>query len=312
MIKQKKYTFTSSNVVEINGEYRVNITHNIGNTNYLVSVVNNDGEIVNTSNLFYIGSNRVSIFVPNDSISGIWSVYIYYDTDLDGYGFKRLFEQPIQNNLNGVLDYKFAFCDSNGVIKNITVADLHNIIQNNLDLNLYCLRSNNLSDVASVSTARNNLDVYSKTEVNNLIGDMYPQSGYISSITEYQPASGLTAIPTIDIYGDFCGFDLNLNYTVSDSFVTTSGTGINLGYFDVIPMNGVTLTFRPTYSAMFIYYQGDAQHTSHFGGGQIALIPTASGNNVRFNIYIWKLGITGGNYNVECKSSIRVPIISHS
>lgn len=312
MIKQKKYTFTSSNVVEIDGEYRVNITHNIGNTNYLVTVVNNDGEIVNTSNLFYIGSNRVSIFVPNDSISGIWSVYIYYDTDLDGYGFKRLFEQPIQNNLDGVLDYKFAFCDSNGVIKNITVADLHNIIQNNLDLNLYCLRSNNLSDVASVSTARNNLDVYSKTEVNNLIGDMYPQSGYISSITEYQPASGLTAIPTIDIYGDFCGFDMNLNYTVSDSFVTTSGTGINLGYFDVIPMNGVTLTFRPTYSAMFIYCQGDAQHASHFGGGQIALIPTASGNNVRFNIYMWKLGITGGNYNVECKSSIRVPIISHS
>ena len=312
MIKQKTYSFTSSNVVSSNNSYYVTIQHNIGNSNYIVSVIDNNGQIVNTSNLFTIGDNTLTIYVENDSISGVWTVNLYYDSDSDGYAFKRLFEQPITSDLNAALNYKFAFCDSNGVIKNITVSDLHYIIQNNLDSNIYCLRSNNLSDVSSVSSARANLNVYSKSEVDSIIGDMYPASGYISEITSFVPSSGLSQIPTVDIYGDFCGFDLNLNYTVSDAVESTSGTGINLGYFDVIPVNGVTLTFNPTYSAMFIYYAGNEHIASHFGGGQIALIPSVSGNNVRFNVYMWKLPIGAGNNDVECKSSIRVPIISHS
>lgn len=312
MIFQKKYTFTSSDVIESSDSFYVTITHNIGHTNYIVSVRNNNNEIQNSSNLFVAGDSNVRIYVENAAITGIWTVDIYYSSDQEGYAFKRLFEQPLKSNLSEVLNYKFAFADSNGVIKNITVADLKTMIQGDLSSATYCLRSNNLSDLSSTSSARTNLDVYSKDEINTILGNMYPVTGYIANIGSFQPASGLTAIPTVDIYVDFSGFSVNLVWNVPDS-VTSSGTsGLNIGYFDVTPVSGHTLNFNDNYTALYIYYAGTAQIASHFGVGQLSLVPTTLQNNtVRFQMNVWKQAIGAPvDANVECNATTRCMLAS--
>lgn len=287
MIRQKQYSFTASDVIQDNNEYYIQIVHRIGHRNYLATVVNNNYEVVNTSNLIRSYTNYMRVYVPNGSIVGTWFVNIYYSDSSDiEYTFKRLFEQPTQMNLNGVTDWRFAYADSNGEIKNITVSELKALLQSNAVASNYLLRSNNLSDIPNKATARNNLDTYSKTEIDDMFTGL--ENG-IASISSFVPASGFSSLPSVTITKSFAGFSLSFAYTAN----TTDGihideNGKTVGTFDVIPVQGQTISFQDTFSPMSMYMQGTQQRAEFYSVGQIGLFPQTDGNNnIRFTLKMW-------------------------
>ena len=135
MIKIKKQRFNGSDVMSEAGEYYYIFRHLLNTTNYLVSIVDNEGNIRNTGNIFTKTEMDVKITVPNDSI-GTWEVSVYYeDNSQQDLTKKRLFEQDLipLNDIPNYLDYNVAVGRPSSSTVNMKLADLKSFCQSTLD-----------------------------------------------------------------------------------------------------------------------------------------------------------------------------------
>lgn len=294
------YTFTKDGVTYSNNSYYVTITHNLNKTDYLVVVANPDDEIVNTSNLISIGANTTRIYVENNSFVGTYTVYIYYSS-YDNLQVKKLFEQPAIQNPSAYLNYNIAFALPTGEIKNMTLAQFKSFCQATLDTSLYCVRGNNLSDLIDKADARDNLNVYSKAEIDTRLSDMYTNSGYISDISLFTPAQGLSNAPTVNVYRDFCGFSGDLT-----TVLTNSETDVTLGSVTITPIAGHTVTFQSPAGFPLYMYTSD---NSKYNVGQLTV--TFSGNIATFKAFAPRTN-NFGNQDATVKATIRCNVISHT
>lgn len=103
---------------------------------------------------------------------------------------RRLFEQT--ENANPALTKRLAFGKASEVTENITLTDFIAWLMTKLG---FLKTANNLSDLANASTARDNLGVYSETEVDSLLStkaELYPEAGGAlgsTNTTVFNPAA---------------------------------------------------------------------------------------------------------------------------
>ena len=286
MLSELTYTFTSSDVIfSSSAGYYVDISHNLGHKDYIAVVSDNDGYIRNTSNLFMLGMNSLRIFVPNNTITGAWTVTIYYSVGGGSYETKRLFEQQTVNasELGSYLDWRLAFGLQSNPTKNITLTEFRNFIQTQYNDGTLLLRSQNLNDVADKATARQNLGVYSKSEIDAALQNFFPISGYISSVGTFVPAQGLYQAPTVDTYRQFDGIYVNVS-TVLSSSEGQLPSGTLIGSFPVTFKDNQTSFYDNVMTAPISYYiNATSGSTAKYEVGMMTA--TYSSGNVQIRLF---------------------------
>lgn len=312
MIKIKKQRFNGSDVMSEVGEYYYIFRHLLNTTNYLVSIVDDEGNIRNTGNIFTKTETDVKITVPNDSI-GTWEVSVYYeDNSQQDLTKKRLFEQDLipLDDISNYLDYNVAVGKPSSSTVNMKLADLKSFCQSSLDSSIYLLRRNNLSDLLSVSNARQNLNVYDKQYVDAYLENFIPRLGFISSVSPFTPSGSTHNAPVVSTVKNANG----INAYVDVKLINGEGDtiqGINLGYLDVMPIAGDTLAATVTSAVMFTYFVTANVLTSgqNYTNGQIkAIVSGISGGGLRFTFYAYVQRPSGQTNTANCQASIFIPI----
>ena len=312
MIKIKKQRFNGSDVMSEVGEYYYIFRHLLNTTNYLVSIVDNEGNIRNTGNIFTKTEMDVKITVPNDSI-GTWEVSVYYeDNSQQDLTKKRLFEQDLipLDDIPNYLDYNVAVGSPSSSTVNMKLADLKSFCQNSLDSSIYLLRSRNLSDLQSPSNARQNLNVYGKEYVDAYLENFIPRSGFISSVSPFTPSGSTWNTPVVSTVKNANGINAYVDVKLINGEGDTT-QGINLGYLDVMPIAGATLAATVTSAVMFTYFVTANVLTSsqNYTNGQIkAIVSGISGGGLRFTFYAYVQRPSGQTNTANCQASIFIPI----
>lgn len=312
MIKIKKQRFNGSDVMSEVGEYYYIFRHLLNTTNYLVSIVDDEGNIRNTGNIFTKTEMDVKITVPNNSI-GTWEVSVYYeDNSQQDLTKKRLFEQDLipLNDIPNYLDYNVAVGRPSSSTVNMKLADLKSFCQSTLDSSMYLLRGNNLSDLLSVSDARQNLNVYDKQYVDAYLENFIPRTGFISSVSPFTPSGMTWNAPVVSTVKNANG----VNAYVDVKLINGEGDaaqGINLGYLDVMPIAGSTLTATVNSAVMFTWFVTSNVVTTdqNYTNGQIkAVVSNISGGGLRFTFYVYVQRPSGQSNVANCQASIFIPI----
>ena len=312
MIKIKKQRFNGSDVMSETGEYYYIFRHLLNTTNYLVSIVDNEGNIRNTGNIFTKTETDVKITVPNNSI-GTWEVSVYYeDNSQQDLTKKRLFEQDIipLNDIPNYLDYNVAVGGPYSSAVNMKLADLKSFCQNSLDSSIYLLRGNNLSDLLSVSDARQNLNVYDKQYVDAYLENFIPRSGFISSVSTFTPEGSTWNTPVVSTVKSANGINTYVDVKLINGEGDTT-QGINLGYLDVMPIAGATLAATVTSAVMFTYFTTTNVLTTNqiYTNGQMKVtVSGISGGGLRFTFYAYVQRPSGQTNTANCQASIFIPI----
>ena len=312
MIKIKKQRFNGSDVMSETGEYYYIFRHLLNTTNYLVSIVDNEGNIRNTGNIFTKTETEVKITVPNDSI-GTWEVSVYYeDNSQQDLTKKRLFEQDIipLNDIPNYLDYNVAAGRPYSSAVNMKLADLKSFCQSSLDSSIYLLRGNNLSDLRSVSDARQNLNVYDKQYVDAYLENFIPRSGFISSVSPFTPEGSTHNAPVVSTVKNANGINAYVDVKLINGEGDTT-QGINLGYLDVMPIAGATLAATVTSAVMFTYFTTINVLTTNqiYTNGQMKVtVSGISGGGLRFTFYAYVQRPSGQANTANCQASIFIPI----
>lgn len=312
MIKIKKQRFNGSDVMREEGEYYYIFRHLLNTTNYLVSIVDDEGNIRNTGNIFTKTEMDVKITVPNDSI-GTWEVSVYYeDNSQQDLTKKRLFEQDLipLSDIPNYLDYNVAVGRPSSSTVNMKLADLKSFCQSALDSSIYLLRGNNLSDLLSVSNARQNLNVYDKEYVDAYLENFIPRSGLVSSIESFTPSGMTHNPPVVSTVKNANG----VNVYVDVKLINGEGDtvhGINLGYMDVLPTSGAALAATVTSAVMFTWFvTTNVVTTDHnYTNGQIkAVVSNISEGGLRFTFYAYVQRPPQQTNTANCQASIFIPI----
>lgn len=312
MIKIKKQRFNGSDVMSEAGEYYYIFRHLLNTTNYLVSIVDDESNIRNTGNIFTKTEIDVKITVPNNSI-GTWEVSVYYeDNSQQDLTKKRLFEQDLipLGDISNYLDYNVAVGRPSSSTVNMKLADLKSFCQSSLDSSIYLLRGNNLSDLLSVSDARQNLNVYGKEYVDAYLENFIPRSGFISSVSPFTPSGSTHNAPVVSTVKNANGINAYVDVKLINGEGDTT-QGINLGYLDVMPIAGVTLAATVTSAVMFTYFvTANVLTTSqNYTNGQIkAIVSGISGGGLRFTFYVYVQRPSGQTNTANCQASIFIPI----
>ena len=312
MIKIKKQRFNGSDVMSEVGEYYYIFRHLLNTTNYLVSIVDNEGNIRNTGNIFTKTEMDVKITVPNDSI-GTWEVSVYYeDNSQQDLTKKRLFEQDLipLNDIPNYLDYNVAMGRPSSSTVNMKLADLKSFCQSALDSSIYLSKDRNLGDLQSPQEARQNLNVYDKQYVDAYLGTFIPRSGFISSISPFTPEGSTWLAPVVSTVKNANG----INVYVEANLINGEGDttqGINLGYLDVMPTTGATLAATVTSAVMFTWFEGASGVTTreNYTNGQIkATVSNIPEGGLRFTFYAYVQRPSGQTNTANCQASIFIPI----
>ena len=312
MIKIKKQRFNGSDVMSEAGEYYYIFRHLLNTTNYLVSIVDDESNIRNTGNIFTKTEIDVKITVPNDSI-GTWEVSVYYeDNSQQDLTKKRLFEQDLipLSDIPNYLDYNVAVGRPYSSAVNMKLADLKSFCQSSLDSSIYLLRGNNLSDLRSVSDARQNLNVYDKQYVDAYLENFIPRAGFISSVSPFTPSGMTHNAPIVSTVKNANGVNVYVDAKLNPSEGDTT-QGINLGYLDVMPISGATLAATVTSAVMFTYFVTTNVLTTsqNYTNGQIKAIASGiSGGGLRFTFYAYVQRPSGQTNVANCQASIFIPI----
>ena len=312
MIKIKKQRFNGSDVMSEVGEYYYIFRHLLNTTNYLVSIVDDESNIRNTGNIFTKTETDVKITVPNDSI-GTWEVSVYYeDNSQQDLTKKRLFEQDIipLNDIPNYLDYNVAAGRPYSSAVNMKLADLKSFCQSSLDSSIYLLRGNNLSDLRSVSDARQNLNVYDKQYVDAYLENFIPRSGFISSVSPFTPSGSTHNAPVVSTVKNANGINAYVDVKLINGEGDTT-QGINLGYLDVMPIAGATLAATVTSAVMFTYFTTINVLTTNqiYTNGQMKVtVSGISGGGLRFTFYAYVQRPSGQANTANCQASIFIPI----
>lgn len=312
MIKIKKQRFNGSDVMVGEGEYYYIFRHLLNTTNYLVSIVDDEGNIRNTGNIFTKTETDVKITLPNNSI-GTWEVSVYYeDNSQQDLTKKRLFEQDLipLNDIPNYLDYNVAVGRPSSSTVNMKLADLKSFCQSSLDSSIYLLRGNNLSDLLSVSDARQNLNVYDKQYVDAYLENFIPRSGFISSVSPFTPSGSTWLTPVVSTVKNANGINAYVDVKLINGEGGTT-QGINLGYLDVMPIAGATLAATVTSAVMFTWFVTNNVLTTNqnYTNGQIkATVSGISGGGLRFTFYAYVQRPSGQTNTANCQASIFIPI----
>ena len=312
MIKIKKQRFNGSDVMSESGEYYYIFRHLLNTTNYLVSIVDNEGNIRNTGNIFTKTETDVKITVPNDSI-GTWEVSVYYeDNSQQDLTKKRLFEQDLipLDDIPNYLDYNVAVGRPLSSTVNMKLTDLKSFCQSSLDSSIYLLRHNNLSDLRSVSDARQNLNVYDKQYVDAYLENFIPRSGFISSVSPFTPSGSTQNTPVVSTVKNANGINAYVDVNLINGEGDTT-QGINLGYLDVMPIAGATLAATVTSAVMFTYFTTINVLTTNqiYTNGQMKVtVSGISGGGLRFTFYAYVQRPVGQATVANCQASIFIPI----
>ena len=312
MIKIKKQRFNGSDVMSESGEYYYIFRHLLNTTNYLVSIVDNEGNIRNTGNIFTKTETDVKITVPNDSI-GTWEVSVYYeDNSQQDLTKKRLFEQDLipLDDIPNYLDYNVAVGRPLSSTVNMKLTDLKSFCQSSLDSSIYLLRHNNLSDLRSVSDARQNLNVYDKQYVDAYLENFIPRSGFISSVSPFTPSGSTQNTPVVSTVKNANGINAYVDMKLINGEGDTT-QGINLGYLDVMPIAGATLAATVTSAVMFTYFTTINVLTTNqiYTNGQMKVtVSGISGGGLRFTFYAYVQRPVGQATVANCQASIFIPI----
>ena len=312
MIKIKKQRFNGSDVMSEVGEYYYIFRHLLNTTNYLVSIVDNEGNIRNTGNIFTKTETDIKITVPNDSI-GTWEVSVYYeDNSQQDLTKKRLFEQDIipLNDIPNYLDYNVAAGRPYSSAVNMKLSDLKAFCQRALDSSIYLLRRNNLSDLRSVSDARQNLNVYDKQYVDAYLENFIPRSGFISSVSPFTPSGSTQNAPVVSTVKNANGINAYVDVNLINGEGDTT-QGINLGCLDVMPIAGATLAATVTSAVMFTWFVTTNVLTTNqnYTNGQMKVaVSGISGGGLRFTFYAYVQRPVGQTTVANCQASIFIPI----
>ena len=312
MIKIKKQRFNGSDVMSEVGEYYYIFRHLLNTTNYLVSIVDNEGNIRNTGNIFTKTEMDVKITVPNNSI-GTWEVSVYYeDNSQQDLTKKRLFEQDLipLNDIPNYLDYNVAMGRPSSSTVNMKLADLKSFCQNSLDSSIYLLKGNNLSDLQSTQEARQSLNVYDKQYVDAYIENFIPRSGFISSVSSFTPEGSTWNTPVVSTVRNTNGINVYVDVKLINGEGDTT-QGINLGYLDVMPIAGATLAATVTSAVMFTWFVTTNVLTTNqnYTNGQMKVVVSGiSGGGLRFTFYAYVQRPSGQSTVANCQASIFIPI----
>ena len=312
MIKIKKQRFNGSDVMSESGEYYYIFRHLLNTTNYLVSIVDDESNIRNTGNIFTKTEMDVKITVPNDSI-GTWEVSVYYeDNSQQDLTKKRLFEQDLipLDDIPNYLDFNVAVGGPSSSTVNMKLADLKSFCQRALDSSIYLLRGNNLSDLRSVSDARQNLNVYDKQYVDAYLENFIPRSGFISSVSPFTPSGSTWNTPVVSTVKNANGINAYVDVNLINGEGDTT-QGINLGYMDVLPIAGATLAATVTSAVMFTYFTTINVLTTNqiYTNGQMKVtVSGISGGGLRFTFYAYVQRPSGQANTANCQASIFIPI----
>lgn len=218
--------------------YYYDYAHNVGSDDILVGVFDNSGKLMNTNGLFEkIDDNTLRIFFPTNY--GIqWTAYVFYEDGdiLLTAPKKRLFEQDTINaaDLNNYLDYRLAMGREGRPTYNVTLEDFKTWCQAQLDSSLYLLKANNLSDLNDVAIARNNLDVYSKSDVDTMAGNLMSVGGFVDAVSSITPLG--IVLTTQNRIIDFGGVNIVVSFSISSTYSDSS-----VFYIDLTPKTGITL-----------------------------------------------------------------------
>lgn len=274
MIKSVNKTVDSSDVIVSVDGYYFDYNHNLGKTEYLTTVTDENNEVRNTSCLFQKYDNYVRVYFPNNTFEGQWTISIYYEdgSAAANYPKKRLFEQTLvdENDIDRYADWRIALGCAGLPTWNMTLSLFKTYCQSTLDSSLYLIKGNNLSDVDNVATARQNLNVYSKSEVNSLIGNLYSASGYVSTVSSFTPSSStpldnpVTFIPTID----FAGVQVQMSFNTA-----LAPSNRTIGSVVLTPVTGASLQIQEQYVPVFYWISGN------FYLGQMRLVPTTNADD---------------------------------
>ena len=312
MIKIKKQRFNGSDIMVGEGEYYYIFRHLLNTTNYLVSIVDDEGNIRNTGNIFTKTEMDVKITVPNYSI-GTWEVSVYYeDNSQQDLTKKRLFEQDLipLDDIPNYLDYNIAMGRPSSSTVNMKLADLKSFCQSTLDSSVYLLRSNNLSDLLSPSDARQNLNVYDKQYVDAYLENFIPRSGFISSVSSFTPEGSTWLTPVASTVKNANGINVYLEANLIKGEGDTT-QGLNIGYLDVMPIPGATLAATETTAVMFTWFVGVKTATTreNYTNGQIKVTASGiSGGGLRFTFFAYVQRPSGQANTANCQASIFIPI----
>ena len=312
MIKIKKQRFNGSDVMNEAGEYYYIFRHLLNTTNYLVSIVDNEGNIRNTGNIFTKTETDVKITVPNNSI-GTWEVSVYYeDNSQQDLTKKRLFEQDLipLDDIPNYLDYNVAVGRPSSSTVNMKLADLKSFCQSSLDSSIYLSKGLNLGDLDSVVEARQNLNVYDKQYVDAYLENFIPRSGFISSVSSFTPEGSTWNTPVVSTVKNANGINVYLDVKLFKGEGDTT-QGINLGYLDVMPIAGATLAATVTSAVMFTYFTTSNVSTTgqNYTNGQIkAIVSGIPEGGLRFTFYAYVQRPSGQTLTANCQASIFIPI----
>lgn len=314
MIKIKKQRFNGSDVMSEAGEYYYIFRHLLNTTNYLVSIVDNEGNIRNTGNIFTKTETEVKITVPNNSI-GTWEVSVYYeDNSQQDLTKKRLFEQDLipLDDIPNYLEYNVAVGRPSSSTVNMKLADLKSFCQSSLDSSIYLLKSRNLDDLPPEgrSDARQSLNVYGKEYVDAYLENFIPRSGFISSVSSFTPEGSTWLTPVVSTVRSANGINVYLEAKLINGEGDTT-QGINLGYLDVMPTTGATLAATVTSAVMFTYFTTINVLTTNqnYTNGQIkATVSNIPEGGLRFTFYAYVQRPSGQANTANCQASIFIPI----
>lgn len=296
MIKTIEQIVDASQIVySSDSGYTYTYNHSLGTGDYLVEVLDENNNTRNTSCLFRKENDYVQVSFPSNTFNGTWKILVIYEDGTTETNFpkKRLFEQTLvqENEIQNYGDWRLALGVVGQPTYNMTLNQFKTFCQTSLDSSLYLLKSNNLSDVDNVATARQNLNVYSKQEVDNFVDNLYPASGYVDTISAFTSSgtpldNPVTFIPV----KDFSGFQCQMSFNTS---LNSSISNRNIGSVTVTSLGGVTLKAEEQYFP--IYYWAN----NVYYNGQLVVTPVQSSNNLVLNFKISL--VNTGTYQKSCQ-----------
>lgn len=190
-----KIYLNSSNVNELTN-YRAEIVHNL-NTQELIPVLyDNTGRVAILADKFSIGyddgsqKNNVVFVNFGQPIEGEWILMMYYQGPAERVSGRRAFELQETTPMD---DERLIFGKAFSPACNITFANFFTLLLDKLG---FLKKSENLNDILDKAQALTNLGAYSKTYVDNALGDkatlLQASSGAVLGVantTIYEPTS---------------------------------------------------------------------------------------------------------------------------
>lgn len=262
--------------------YYYDFGHNANTDEILIGVFDDNGKLMNTNGLFErLDDNTVRIFFPNDSVN-FWTVYVFYEDEdtIETAPKKRLFEQTEleASDLNSYLDFKLAMGGPGMATYNVSLAQFKTFCQATLNTSLYLLKSNNLSDVSNVATARQNLDVYSKADVDSMFAAGIPAAGYVNAIGPVvEPSPSVVSNLAVISSKDSRGINLDISFNMSATTLTEQ----YIGQINVIANTGVTFDCEDDYFPVFLQHSNGS-----FTFGQMRVSPTITGTGATLSFLL--------------------------